>query len=47
MKGLASKTLAWEKTLTHRVEAEDAPAFFAALDAGETRGALGAAIHWS
>lgn len=47
MKGLASGALAWEKTLTHRIESENAPEFFRALDAGELNNITGAAIHWS
>lgn len=47
MKGLASGTLAWEKTLTHRIEAVDAPAFFAAVNAGKVPEVVGATIHWS
>ncbi|MGC4046329.1 MAG: zinc-binding alcohol dehydrogenase [Armatimonas sp.] len=47
MKGLANGTLAWEKTLTHRVAASDAPEIFRALNAGELTNAVGAAIHWS
>jgi 2-desacetyl-2-hydroxyethyl bacteriochlorophyllide A dehydrogenase len=45
--GMASGSLAWEKTITHRVAAEDAPALYARISAGEADDLVGAVVRWS
>ena len=45
VKNMALGTLPWEKTITHRIEAEDAPAMFARIDRGAPE-VVGVVIHW-
>ncbi len=44
---MARGVLPWECTITHRVEAADAPAFYTRLNAGQAANVLGAVIHWA
>jgi threonine dehydrogenase-like Zn-dependent dehydrogenase len=45
-KHMAMGALKWEHTITHRVEAEDAPALYDRINKGEAKDVLGAVIHW-
>lgn len=47
LKNMASGVLPWGETITHRVEATDAPALYARINAGQAADVLGAVIHWS
>ncbi|MCX6046218.1 MAG: zinc-binding alcohol dehydrogenase [Chloroflexi bacterium] len=46
IKNMAMGALPWERTITHRVQAADAPALFAAINQGKDD-ILGAIIQWS
>jgi len=46
VKNMALGTLPWEKTITHRLAAVDAPALYTRINAGDTS-VLGAVIKWS
>jgi len=46
IKNMAMGALPWERTITHRVAAQDAPALFAAINQGQDD-ILGAVIDWS
>jgi 2-desacetyl-2-hydroxyethyl bacteriochlorophyllide A dehydrogenase len=47
LKNMAMDTLKWEYTITHRTEAEDAPALFERINRDDTEDIIGAVIHWS
>jgi 2-desacetyl-2-hydroxyethyl bacteriochlorophyllide A dehydrogenase len=47
LKNMASGALPWEKTITHRVDWKDAPAFYERINRGEDRDILGSVICWS
>jgi 2-desacetyl-2-hydroxyethyl bacteriochlorophyllide A dehydrogenase len=47
MTSLARKWLRWEETITHRIEAADAPALYGKIRADGAGDILGATIHWS
>lgn len=46
LKNMATGCLPWEKTITHRVRAEDAAEFYGAIDAGDSPDVIGAVIRW-
>ena len=46
LKQMARGVLPWEKTITHRVQAAEAPALFERINGGD-RSVAGAAINWS
>jgi len=46
MRNLASGALPWEKTITHRVEAADAPALYEAINRDQAPEVMGAVIKW-
>ena len=46
MRQMATGLLPWGRTVTHRVKAAEAPAFFADVDVGRVRGLLCAVIDW-
>ena len=46
MDWIAAGALKWGQVITHRLSAEDAPAFYNALNRGETGNVLGAVIKW-
>ena len=47
MRNLANGVLPWHHTITHRVEAAEAAAFYHAVNTGTAGDVLGAVIHWS
>lgn len=47
MKNMASGALAWEKVITHRLEAADAPELYDRINRGEAADVIGAVIRWS
>ena len=42
-----TRTLRWEETITHRVEASDAPELYDRINKGQGADVIGAIIHWS
>jgi 2-desacetyl-2-hydroxyethyl bacteriochlorophyllide A dehydrogenase len=46
VKNMALGALPWEKTITHRIEAPDAPALYERINRG-AKDIVGAVIHWS
>jgi hypothetical protein len=46
LKNMALGALPWQETITHRVEAEEAPALYEAINKGKAQAVLGAVIHW-
>lgn len=46
VKQMALGVLPWERTITHRVEADDAPRFFDAVNRGGVAGLVGAVVRW-
>jgi L-iditol 2-dehydrogenase len=46
LRNMASGALKWEKTITHRVECENAPELFARINSGEAKDLLGVVIRW-
>jgi len=46
LKNMAMGALKWEHTITHRVEAADAPALFDRINKGNANDVIGAVIHW-
>jgi 2-desacetyl-2-hydroxyethyl bacteriochlorophyllide A dehydrogenase len=47
LKNMASGALKWEHTITHRVEAADAPDLFDRINTGNANSVIGAVVHWS
>jgi threonine dehydrogenase-like Zn-dependent dehydrogenase len=47
LKNMAMGVLPWHHTITHRVEAGEAPALYDAVNRGEAGDVLGAVIRWS
>ncbi len=47
LKLIASGALPWEKTISHRVSAAEAPALYTAINRGEAGDMMGAVIRWS
>lgn len=47
LKNIAMGALRWDQTITHRVGAEDAPAFYDAINKGQANDVLGAVIRWA
>lgn len=47
LKNIASGALRWAETITHRVEASDAPTFFHQINQGTRRDVISSVIHWS
>ncbi|HOZ45259.1 MAG TPA: zinc-binding alcohol dehydrogenase [Candidatus Hydrogenedentes bacterium] len=47
LRNMASGALRWEETITHRVEFEDAPEFFDAVNHGDVQGVISPVIRWS
>jgi L-iditol 2-dehydrogenase len=47
IKHMTMGVLPWHHTITHRVEAKDAPDFYEAINTGQAKDALGAVIRWS
>ena len=47
LRNIATGAIPWEKTITHRVEAADAPALYAAINKNEVPDMMGAVIKWS
>lgn len=47
LKNIAAGVLPWGETITHRVGAADAAAFYTRINAGQAPDVLGAVIHWS
>jgi len=46
MKNMAIGALDWGKVITHRVQAEDTPAFYAAINKGAAKDVIGGVINW-
>jgi len=46
MTSLAHRWLSWEETITHRIDAADAPALYEKVRADGAGDILGATIHW-
>jgi hypothetical protein len=46
VKAMALGTLPWQTTITHRVEASEAPELYAGINSGKLN-VLGAVIRWS
>jgi len=46
LKNMAMGVLPWGETITHRVEAPDAPALYSAINTGQAKDILGAIIYW-
>ncbi|MEM7133069.1 MAG: zinc-binding alcohol dehydrogenase [Chloroflexota bacterium] len=47
LRNIATGAIPWEKTITHRVEANDAPALYEAINKNEMPDMMGAVIRWS
>lgn len=47
LKNIAAGAIPWEKTITHRVEASEAPALYAKINRDELPDLFGAVIRWS
>ncbi len=47
LKNMAMWVLPWHHTITHRIEARDAPKLYEAIHKGEGRDVLGAVIRWA
>ena len=47
VKNMTSGVLPWEKCITHRVDAEDAPELFENINTGADKSIVGAVIRWS
>jgi len=46
LKNMAAGTLKWERTITHRIEHEEAPAIFDSINKGTDKSIVGVVIHW-
>jgi 2-desacetyl-2-hydroxyethyl bacteriochlorophyllide A dehydrogenase len=46
VKNMAMGALQWEKVITHRVRAQDAPALYQQINEGSGHGIVGAVINW-
>lgn len=46
LRNIATGAIPWEKTITHRVDAADAPALYAAINRNEVPDMMGAVIRW-
>jgi len=46
VKNMASGALKWEKTITHRISSDEAPAMFARINTGEATDVGGVVIDW-
>ena len=46
LKNMATGVLSWERTITHRVRAEDAAEFYGDIDSGDRPDVIGAVIRW-
>lgn len=46
MRNIATGSLAWEKVITHRVAAKDAPKFFDRINRGKEKEVVGAVVAW-
>ncbi|MEM7532014.1 MAG: zinc-binding dehydrogenase [Chloroflexota bacterium] len=47
LRNIATGAIPWEKTITHRVDAADAPALYDAINKNEVPDMMGAVIRWS
>ena len=47
LKNMAMGTLRWERTITHRVEPDEAPALYDRINKNRADDVIGAVIHWS
>jgi len=47
LKNMAMGALDWRQVITHRVRAEDSPAFYDALNRGRAHDVVGALIDWT
>jgi len=47
LKNMATGALRWGEVITHRAEADEAPALYASIRDGNADAVLGAVIHWS
>lgn len=47
LRNIATGAIPWQKTITHRVDATDAPALYAAINRDEISDMMGAVIRWS
>ncbi|MEM7033956.1 MAG: zinc-binding dehydrogenase [Chloroflexota bacterium] len=47
LRNIATGAIPWEKTITHRVEAKDAPALYEAINNGEIPEMMAGVIKWS
>jgi S-(hydroxymethyl)glutathione dehydrogenase/alcohol dehydrogenase len=47
LKNMVSGALKWELAITHRIEADQAPAMYDRINRGEARDAIGVIIHWA
>jgi len=47
LKNMAMGVLPWQQTITHRIEAEDSPATYDAINKGKAKDIIGAVIRWS
>ncbi len=47
LKNIATGAIPWEKTISHRVPAAEAPALYEAINQGQADEVMGAVIKWS
>ncbi len=47
LKNMATGVLPWHHTITHRVESEESPAFYDAINKDDAKDVVGAVIRWS
>ena len=47
LKNMAMGALQWEKTITHRVNADDSAELYDAINKGEAKDVVGAVIRWT
>lgn len=47
VKNMAMGALRWEHCITHRIEADEAPAMFDRINRGDREGIVGVVIHWA
>ena len=47
LKNMAMGVLPWHHTITHRVESQDSPELYDAINKGKAKDVIGAVIHWS
>jgi L-iditol 2-dehydrogenase len=47
LNNMATGALCWDKTITHRVPAAEAPGFYDRINRGDTKDVIGAVLRWS